>query len=133
MEKKSLRLKRTQGIFRICMTLLISFSFLSATAFAAGPSTGVTGLDSAFDAVFVSGRSIGLAIAGVALAAEGFAFFGGNEKVMERAKMLVKITLLALVAYLLLPAIVSFAYSIVQSFSWDPNPAQNPVIVQGAP
>lgn len=91
------------------------------------PFSALEGLSAKIQAIWVAAEKIVLPLAGVSIAFGGFMFFGINilgnlsmDRQVERGKMVIRYTVIAVVAFYLIPVVFKSAYLLFASEGWNP-------------
>lgn len=91
------------------------------------PFSALNGLSSKIQAIWVAAEKIVLPLAGLSIAFGGFLFFGINilgnlsmDRQVEKGKMIIRYTVIALVSFYLIPAVFKSAYLLFSANGWNP-------------
>lgn len=101
--------------------------FISNPGATEEPFSALDGLSSTIQIIWVAADKIVLPLAGLSIAFGGFMFFGINilgnlsmERQVEKGKMIIRYTVIAVVAFYLIPAVFKSAYLLFSENGWNP-------------
>ena len=117
-------------IVKAARTPVIAYSFNPGTM--EEPFSALDGLSTKLQEIWIAAEKIILPLSVVSIAFGGFMFFGINilgnlsmDRQVERGKMVIRYTVVAVVAFYLVPVAFKSAYLLFASNGWNP-PVPNP-------
>ena len=112
-------------IVKAARTPVLSYSSNPGTM--TEPFSALNGLSSKIQAIWIAAEKIVLPLAGLSIAFGGFMFFGINilgnlsmDRQVEKGKMVIRYTVIAVVAFYLIPVAFKSAYLLFSANGWNP-------------